>query len=117
MQTNSGKPESVYILGKEWRILDKESDGAYGLCIERALEIHIGRDLSDELERDTVLHEILHAIDWTVGTKLTEKQVGTIASGLYAVLKENPNLVEYLCHIIPSRTKKKQRSPRKSNIS
>lgn len=49
-----------------------------------------------ESEQDTLLHEVLHAIDEAMGLKMKEAQVKGAATGLLAVLKRNPAFTAYL---------------------
>ena len=99
MRTGYNIPSVIRIFGKEWKIEIKPElkDNAYGYCNERTLTIEIQSGLPETLFKDTLLHEILHAIDWTVGSKLTEEQVGVLASGLIGTLFDNPKLSEFLC--------------------
>ena len=50
---------------------------------------------SDQL-KDTVLHEILHAIDYAVQANLKERQVHIMATGILSVLRDNKKLAEWL---------------------
>lgn len=52
-------------------------------------EITICSRMNNDVKNSTLLHEIIHGIDNAVGTKLTEEQVEALASGLFAVCKEN----------------------------
>lgn len=49
-----------------------------------------------ESEQDTLLHEVLHAVDEAMGLKMKEAQVKGCATGLLAVLKDNPRFATYL---------------------
>lgn len=57
-----------------------------------------------DMQREIVLHEILHAIFFATGVELTqveqehveERAVATLAGGLVQVLRDNPDLVAYL---------------------
>lgn len=46
--------------------------------------------------KDTVLHEILHAIDESLGCGMTEAQVAVMTTGIIAVLKTNPELTSWI---------------------
>lgn len=48
-------------------------------------------------ERDTILHEFVHAIEKKYQLKMREKQVMMMASGMLELLRNNPQLVKYLC--------------------
>jgi hypothetical protein len=57
-------------------------------------------DLPASEEADTVLHEILHAILFQMAVLLPpdveEQFVRSAATGLYAVLQDNPQLAKWL---------------------
>lgn len=93
------RPKSLKILGKPFRVeyltdaLDQELNGE---CDSDKQVIRV-RDLQPlEQEQDTVLHEILHAVDEATDSRLSESQVKRIATGLLAVFKDNPRLPTYL---------------------
>jgi hypothetical protein len=94
------RPERIRVLGKRFDVkfagdtilaqdLNGECDSDRQLILVRE-----GQPL--ESEQDTVLHEILHAIDEAMGLKMKEAQVKGAATGLLAVMKDNPALVAYL---------------------
>jgi hypothetical protein len=43
-----------------------------------------------------LLHEVCHAVDDAMDCKMKETQVKKLATGLLAVLKDNPQLAAYL---------------------
>lgn len=94
------RPSRVRILGKPYTIqyvaaapLD---EGLMGECDSDKQQVLIRESQPLESEQDTVLHEILHAIDEAMGLKMKESQVKGTATGLLAVMKDNPSLVAYL---------------------
>lgn len=82
--------------------------GDMGLCDAQACVIYIDNDKNEHflVERDTVLHEVLHAIlDVTglasviateVDDKFEEKMVRPLATALLQFLRDNPKFVHYL---------------------
>jgi hypothetical protein len=94
------KPSLVKILGKVYTIkfvgAEGINDSNMGACLDERQEISVRHGLSPDMEKDTVLHECFHAVDFALNTKLTERQVSAFATGVYAMLKENPELVKYL---------------------
>jgi hypothetical protein len=58
------------------------------------IAIEEGQPLANE--QDTVLHEVLHAVETAMGMDVAEEVVEKFATGLLAVLKDNPGLVTYL---------------------
>lgn len=51
-------------------------------------------------EADTLLHELLHAIDDAMQLGLKERQVHCVATGIIALFKDNPAFLEYLNYAI-----------------
>lgn len=47
-------------------------------------------------EADTVLHEVLHAIEYTMDLELSEHQIRTLATGLIGVFQDNPEFAKYI---------------------
>lgn len=47
-------------------------------------------------EADTVLHEVLHAIEYTMDLDLKEHQVRALATGLLGVFQDNPKFAKYI---------------------
>jgi hypothetical protein len=47
-----------------------------------------------------LLHEILHAIDDAMQTKMKERQVHCTATGLLALFKDNPDFVKYMFKVV-----------------
>lgn len=84
--------------------------GANGTCGEDVQEILIDPLMGPDMERDTVLHEILHAVfhlsdvrahlpkdDNGDAKESEEKIIRPLATRLLELLQDNPKLVEYLC--------------------
>lgn len=74
---------------------DDNEPGA-GRCDSDKQEIYVENRQPLEGEQDTLLHEVLHAVDHTFCIALTELQVRQIATGLLAVFKDNPDFLRYL---------------------
>lgn len=89
---------------KEDGMLD---DGAYGYTLDRRNLIVLSSELANGKEKITLLHEILHAIRMNNdGMPRPSKEddyetwehyfIAMYETGLLAVLKDNPKLVEWL---------------------
>lgn len=92
-------PKSVDVLGKPYAIalVTKESlEGDYGECKHDECRIDVATFQCDHQKRDTILHEVMHAVDHELHCKLSEPQVRRMATGLLAVLRHNPALVAFL---------------------
>lgn len=111
MKSAPSRPERVFIGPFQFDILwstnelklAAEQPGNYlGLTDQRSSRIWIADDQAPVVERDTLLHEILHGIIATFGAPLDldraeeERIVATLAPVLLGVLRENPLLVSYL---------------------
>lgn len=46
--------------------------------------------------KDTILHEIIHIIDYEMQLEMSERQVHCMATGLYSVLKDNGDLAKWI---------------------
>ena len=96
----STRPASVKVIGKTYSITYTNGrpldDGNLGEMDpdKQTLTVKKGQPL--EQEQDTVLHEVMHAIDHELGLSLSEKHVKGMATGLLAVMKDNPRFVTYL---------------------
>jgi len=85
------------ILGKDYEIIEAEAsimNDKVGICDYTKQKIYIAEGLAGDLYVDTILHEILHIIDFTIGLGLTEQQIVGIAGSLYAVWKDNQNIID-----------------------
>lgn len=67
-----------------------------GQCNHILALIRVERGNPSLYERETLLHEIIHAIDYCAGDTLTEGQVQMLGVGVLGVLRENPKLRTYL---------------------
>lgn len=91
------RPEKIKILGKVFKVVSGPlSEDLNGECDSdnQTIAIRDGQPL--ESEQDTLLHEVLHAVDDAMGLKMKEAQVKGAATGLLAVLKDNPRFTSYL---------------------
>ena len=99
-------PKKLRILGKVWTIehVDDliENKGSYGRCsighakIQYTTKDSEGNPLDLAMIKDTIIHEVVHAIEETAGLGLKERQVLGLGGGLYALFAENPDLIAWL---------------------
>jgi Zn-dependent peptidase ImmA (M78 family) len=107
-------PTSVKIIGQVFTIEEHYrsqdgmlNDGSYGYTLDQGNLIVIDKDLSLSKKQNTLLHEILHCIRFNSdGMPKPKKKdsfedyehyfIGLYESSLLAVLRENPQLVEWL---------------------
>ena len=69
----------------------------YGECNNEHQTIKVREDIHPENQADVLLHEVFHAIDSGMNLKLTERHVHGMATGLLAVIYDNPDFMEWLC--------------------
>lgn len=90
-------PPSIKIIGKVYTVEPvPELDEECGLCYDVKQLIKISEELPQELSQDTLLHEVMHAVDYQMHINMKERQISAMASGLIAVFKENPEFVKYI---------------------
>lgn len=70
--------------------------GQMGECRSDRLELVVSLSLVPDQQRDTLLHEVIHAISETVKLNLTEEQVHALGGLLFAVFRDNPEFVDFL---------------------
>ena len=95
------RPEAVRLMGRTFLInyvkgsvLADQHD--FGHIDYYSQVINVADNLTPVEEADTVLHELIHAIDLSMGLEMTEHQVHHLATGLIALLQDNPELGSYL---------------------
>jgi hypothetical protein len=97
----SEMPSKVRVLGRAVSIVfdekgDQLTDEEEGWCQTQLLSVIVKKSLADTELRATVLHELFHDIDHLMGTGLKEPAIASLASGLFAVMRDNPDLVTWL---------------------
>ena len=102
------RPERLRILGKQVTVQyvpagdallrDGPDDASPGVGRsdggKQSMAVEAGQPLASE--QDTVLHETLHIIEEYMGMNVPEEVVAKFATGLLAVIKDNPRFVSYL---------------------
>lgn len=97
-------PTKLKILGKTFTVNpvdpDVLSDGdTRGRWNSSKCTIHYRADGSIDDVKDTVFHEVLHAIDYTAQLELTERQVHALSGLVLAVCRDNPDLINWLLEV------------------
>ena len=88
-------PTTITILSHEYEIRLEDPaawSDKYGHMVEGDQVIHINETAHPQQTVNTLMHEIIHAIDAMTTQSLEEKQVNTLATGLVAVFRDNPGL-------------------------
>jgi hypothetical protein len=97
-------PKRVKVIGKTYSIdymdkVDEEDNlGEHDITTQK---IKIRKEQHFEALRDTVMHEVMHAIDEQMSLKLKESQVHALASGLLQLIRENPKFLRFLMEAQP----------------
>lgn len=89
-------PGDVRILGKVYEVHVIPGFENCGECIDMKQQIKLQADMPLTLEQDTLLHEVIHALDFGMKLHMKERQVSALASGLIGVFRDNPAFVQYL---------------------
>lgn len=90
-------PKQITILGLTYTITRSVEDNErWGATSPTRQEIVFIGELSAERERETMLHELIHAVGDGLKAGLTEQQVHILARGLWSVLAGNPKLARWL---------------------
>ncbi len=89
-------PTKVTILGERYRINRKAIPEGFGRVIYKDCVMDIHPEQSTDAARDTLLHEIVHALDHMEALRLSEEQVRRVATGLRAVFAANPAVAKFI---------------------
>jgi len=99
------RPTSLRIIGKVHEIVYlpagqadlKDGDDTFaGRISHDSLRISIEDGQPLAIEQDTVLHEAFHGVERAMNLDLPEDTIHRLATGLLAVLKDNPSFIAYL---------------------
>lgn len=102
-------PKTVRVVGKTYTVNFVEKIDEKDSCGEQerdAQQIKIKINQHHESARETLLHEVIHAVEEQLSLGLKEKQVHCLAIGMFQVLNENPDLVKYLLEKSPKRKRR-----------
>ena len=92
--------KSVKIVGKRYKLIYDAKSEECGCCDSDKQTITIKKGMPNDLELDTVLHEVTHAIDYQMNLEMSERQVHGVGAGLAAVLIDNPRFIDYLYELV-----------------
>jgi len=90
----------VRILSHEFEITIKDlndlSPHLMGRSLARRGRILLADDLSHDVARSTLIHELLHAVETLFSLDLPDHVIDIFALAVYSMLKDNPHLVQFL---------------------
>jgi hypothetical protein len=76
----------------------ERSDMSYtsnmGLWVETESRIRLDSTLKKELHDQTLLHEIIHAVESSLGLEMSEQTVTSLAAGMYQVMRANKKVFQ-----------------------
>lgn len=89
-------PKEVTLLGKRWKVIHKKLEGVNGYNHADNMEIELDTEQGKERRKESLLHEVIHAIEKDMEMEFTEKEVARLASGLFSFMRENPKIVAWM---------------------
>ena len=92
-------PRTVRVIGKTFAIeyveaVDDEGNSGEHRRDDQLIKIKLKQH--PETLRETLLHEVIHAVEEQLDLGMKERQVHSLAIGLFQVLRENRDLVEFI---------------------
>jgi len=94
------RPQKVRVLGRDITFTYPKEGGLdleeYGKFTLGTLSISVQDGLPAALEREVVLHELLHAIDHSMDLGLSERHINSLGVLIMHMLSDNPDLLRYL---------------------
>lgn len=90
-------PTSLRIFGKDYTVefesrLNSGTNLEYGHIDYNFSKIKINPDYGEQAQQEALIHEIVHGIDDALSLDMGEACVHRFAVGLYAVIKDNPDI-------------------------
>lgn len=89
-------PSHIRILGTDWTVefsKDLEDDADEGKTLINRRRILLNQEADEPV---TLLHELLHAIEFSLNIELNHDHLHGVARCLTAVLRDNPPLARWL---------------------
>lgn len=91
--------QSVRVLGRNFKVIYGSAEQGMtdlGLAHFDAGFINIRNGQTEIGERNALLHEVLHLLDFSTQLELTEKQITVLANGLIGVFEDNPEFTKFI---------------------
>lgn len=82
-----------YIIEKQKNLHDENGD-LYGQICYLPERILLNEDSSEEQQRATLIHEMIHGMDEMFNIRLKERQVEKLGNALYMLIEDNPDIFE-----------------------
>ena len=116
-------PKEIKVLGLTYRIkfvpLEDVGNDKLGWCDCTTLQLYIGIDQPRSALANTFLHEVIHAINYSMGIASGDEEnlTNRLANGLCAVWKENPEVFKWWATVIKEPVRRKPRANAKRKVS
>jgi len=83
--------DKVKVLGHDYKILmvDLNETDQFGTMNQNTLIIRLNKNKAQSQINETLLHEIIEALNHDLEIGLEHRQISAIEAGLYQVLKDN----------------------------
>ncbi len=90
-------PSEIIVGGRPYTVtVHPVVQGSIGRVNNSTFQIDIDAGQHPLCMRDTLLHEVIHAVDDLVQTKLVEEQVYALSGALLDTLRRNPEFTAWL---------------------
>ena len=87
-------PKNVKIGGLIYSVKEEDNrlrdHNETGASCGNSQEIVLDKNISQQLKETTLIHEILHQINFVYNINLEHQQIYQLEAGLYAFIKDNP---------------------------
>tara|TARA_Y100001963_G_C6597626_1_gene360966 strand:- start:343 stop:741 length:399 start_codon:yes stop_codon:yes gene_type:complete len=116
-------PNEIKVLGLTYKIkfvpLEDVGNDKLGWCDCTTLQLYIGEDQPKSALANTFLHEVIHAINYSMGIASGDEEnlTNRLANGLCAVWKENPEVFKWWAATIKEPVKRKPKPNAKRKVS
>jgi len=87
-------PDTIKIGGIHYKIIPEDSkiSESYGKVVFECASIHLDDTLTNDMALATLLHEVIEVINEENELKLEHRAIQTLATQLFQVLKDNPDV-------------------------
>lgn len=116
-------PTEIHILGLSYKIkfvpLEDAGNDKLGWCDCTTLQIYIAEDQPKSALANTFLHEVIHAINYSMGISSGDEEnlTNRLANGLCAVWRENKDVLKWWTSQLKEPTKRKTKPNAKRKVS
>ena len=116
-------PKEITVLGLIYKIkfvpLEDVGNDRLGWCDCTSLQLYIAEDQPRSALANTFLHEVIHAINYSMGIASGDEEnlTNRLANGLCAVWRENPDVFKWWATVIKEPVRRKPRATAKRKVS